>query len=298
MVVFILWAWDTSGFLRARLADLFNFTVVMGSLKLNVKGIILAVGILYITRFAVRIGRSLLKEKILDRRSLEIGLKDSILTITSYLGWALGLLLALGIIGVNATSIAVIFGGLSIGIGFGMQTIFNNFFSGWILLFERPIQVGDILEVNGLRAKVKKINVRATVVQTFDNASVIIPNSVLVSEQVTNWSLKDQRIRRRIQVGVAYGSNIDLVQNTLLEIAKARSHVLKYPRPKVIFVDHASSALIFELRVWVDVEHYWDVPSQIRNEIDRCFNELGIEIAFPQMDVHIRSLPTQIAPSA
>jgi potassium-dependent mechanosensitive channel len=123
----ILWAWDTSGFLRARLADLFNFTVVMGSLKLNVKGIILAVGILYITRFAVRIGRSLLKEKILDRRSLEIGLKDSILTITSYLGWALGLLLALGIIGVNATSLAVIFGGLSIGIGFGMQTISTIF---------------------------------------------------------------------------------------------------------------------------------------------------------------------------
>jgi small-conductance mechanosensitive channel len=291
MAIVILWAWDTSGFLRARLADFFNFNLVMGSLKLNVKGIILAVVILYINRFAVRIGRTLLKEKILDRRSMEIGLKDSILTITSYLGWALGLLLALGIIGVNATSLAVVFGGLSIGIGFGMQTIFNNFFSGLILLFERPIQVGDILEVNGLRAKVKKINVRATVVQTFDNASVIIPNSVLVSEQVTNWSLKDQRIRRRIQVGVAYGSNIDLVQNTLMEIARKRSDVLKYPRPKVIFIDHAASALIFELRVWVDVDHYWDVPSEIRNEIDRRFNELGIEITFPQMDVHIRSLP-------
>ena len=297
MGVVILWAWDTSGFLRTRLADFFNFTVAMGSLKLNVKGIILAVVILYITRFAVRIGRSLLKEKILDRRSLEIGLKESILTITSYLGWALGLLLALGIIGVNATSIAVVFGGLSIGIGFGMQTIFNNFFSGLILLFERPIQVGDILEVNGLRAKVKKINVRATVVQTFDNASVIIPNSVLVSEQVTNWSLKDKRIRRRIQVGVAYGSNIDLVQNTLLEIARERSDVLKYPRSQVIFIDHAASALIFELRVWVGVEDYWMVPSQIRNEIDRRFGELGIEIAFPQMDVHIRSLPAGVAPS-
>jgi small-conductance mechanosensitive channel len=192
----------------------------------------------------------------------------------------------------------VVFGGLSIGIGFGMQTIFNNFFSGLILLFERPIQVGDILEVNGLRAKVKKINVRATVVQTFDNASVIIPNSVLVSEQVTNWSLKDKRIRRRIQVGVAYGSNIDLVQNTLLEIARERSDVLKYPRPQVIFLDHAASALIFELRVWVGVDDYWMVPSQIRNEIDRRFGELGIEIAFPQMDVHIRSLPAGVAPSA
>jgi potassium-dependent mechanosensitive channel len=295
----ILHSWDPSGFLKAGLGYFFNYTLAMGSLKLNVKGIILAVAIIYITRFAVRIGRALLKEIILDRRSMEIGLKDSILTITSYLGWALGLLLALGIMGVNATSLAVVFGGLSIGIGFGMQTIFNNFFSGLILLLERPIQVGDILEVNGLkRAKVKKINVRATVVQTFDNVSVIIPNSELVSNQVTNYSLKDKRIRRRIQIGVAYGSNIDLVQNTLLEIAKARSDVLKYPKPKVIFVDHAASALIFELRVWVNDEDYWDVPSQIRNEIDRRFNELGIEIAFPQMDVHIRTLPAQIAPSA
>jgi potassium-dependent mechanosensitive channel len=294
----VLHSWDPSGFLKAGLGYFFNFTLAMGSLKLNVKGFILAVVIIYITRFAVRIGRALLKEKILDRRSMEIGLKDSILTITGYLGWALGLLLALGIMGVNATSLAVVFGGLSIGIGFGMQTIFNNFFSGLILLLERPIQVGDILEVNGLRAKVKKINVRATVVQTFDNASVIIPNSELVSNQVTNYSLKDKRIRRRIQVGVAYGSNIDLVQNTLMEISRERSDVLKYPRPQVIFIDHAASALIFELRVWVGVDDYWIVPSQIRNEIDRRFNELGIEIAFPQMDVHIRSLPAQIAPAA
>jgi potassium-dependent mechanosensitive channel len=294
----ILHAWDPSGFIKAAVSYFFNFTLSMGSLKLNVKGIILAVVILYITGFAIRIGRALLKEKILDRRSMEIGLKDSILTITSYLGWALGILLALGIIGVNTTSLAVVLGGLSIGIGFGMQTIFNNFFSGLILLFERPIQVGDILEINGLRAKVKKINVRATVVQTFDNASVIIPNSELVSNQVTNWSLKDKRIRRRIQIGVAYGSNIDLVQNTLMEIAGERSNVLKYPRPQVIFIDHAASAMIFELRVWLDAHDYWIVPSQIRNEIDRRFGELGIEIAFPQMDVHIRTLPAQITPSA
>jgi potassium-dependent mechanosensitive channel len=298
MAVVILWAWDTSGFLTARLADFFNFTVTMGSLKLNVKGIILAVGILYITRFAVRIGRSLLKEKILDRRSLEIGLKDSILTITSYLGWTLGLLLALGIIGVNATSIAVIFGGLSIGIGFGMQTIFNNFFSGLILLFERPIQVGDTVEINGMRAEVKKINVRATVVQTFDNASVIIPNSEFVSKQVTNWSFKDKRMRRNIEIGVAYGSDIDLVQNTMLEIANKKRNVLKYPKPDVIFIDHADSALIFRLRVWVHLDDYWTIPSQIRNEIDHRFRELGIEIAFPQRDLHIRSLPAEIAPAS
>ncbi len=168
--------------------------------------------------------------------------------------------------------------------------------SGLILLFERPVQVGDILEIDGLRAKVKKINVRATVVQTFDNASVIIPNSELVSRQVTNWSFKDRRMRREIQVGVAYGSDIDLVQKTLMEIARETLDVLKFPKPDVIFLDHAESALVFMLRVWVHVDHYWTVPSQIRSELDRRFKRLGIEIAFPQRDLHIRTVPARIGP--
>ena len=216
----LLWALDSSGFLKAKLGVLLNLTLTVGSLNLSIKGVILAAVILFITHAAVRVGRTLLDEKFLNERSLEQGLKDSILTITSYLAWGLGLLLALGILGVNATSLAVVFGALSIGIGFGLQNIFNNFISGLILLFERPIQVGDIVEVGGLWAEVKKINVRATVVQTFDNASVIIPNSEFISQQVTNWSFKDKRMRRNIEVGVAYGSDIDLVEQTLLDIVQ------------------------------------------------------------------------------
>ena len=211
------------------------------------------------------------------------------MTITGYLGWAVGLVLALGTLGVNSTSLTVVFGGLSIGIGFGMQTIFNNFISGLILLFERPIQVGDFVEINGLWAEVKKINVRATVVQTFDNASVIIPNSELVSQQVTNWSFKDQRMRRNLEVGVAYGSDIEKVTSTLLEIARENSAVLKYPKLEVLFIDHADGVLIFRLRVWLHVDNYWTAASQIRMEIDRRFHEEGIEIAFPQRDLHIRT---------
>ena len=200
--------------------------------------------------------------------------------------------------GVNATSLAVIFGALSIGIGFGLQNIFNNFISGLILLFERPIQVGDYIEVGGLWAEVKQINVRATVVQTFDNASVIIPNSELISQQVTNWSFKDKRMRRNLEIGVAYGSDIDLVKKTLLDIARNTRGVLKYPRPEVLFIDHADSALIFRLRIWVDVDDFWTVASEIRFDIDRRFRELAIEIAFPQRDLHIRTLPGQTAPIA
>ena len=294
----ILWAWDSSGYLFSQLGSFIDATLTVGSLKLSIKGIMVAAFILYMTRLLVHIGQSLLNEKVLDKKTLEPGLKDSILTIISYLAWGLGLVLALGILGVNATSLAVIFGALSIGIGFGLQNIFNNFISGLILLFERPIQVGDVVEVAGIWAEVKKINVRATLVKTFDNASMIIPNSEFISQQVTNWSYKDKRMRRNIEVGVAYGSDIELVQRTLLEIAERHRKVLKSPQPDVLFINHADSALIFRLRIWVHIDDSLLVPSQIRCDIDQRFRELAIEIAFPQRDLHIRTLPREMTPVA
>lgn len=282
--------WDRTGYVMLKLAQLFNLTVNIGTLNISLKGVVLAGLIIFLTHLINRVGRSLLDEKVLGNYTLERGLRNSILTIDSYLTWGLGLLLAMGTLGVNATSLAVVFGAVSIGIGFGLQNIFNNFISGLILLFERPIQVGDTVEVNGLWAEVKKINVRSTVVQTFDNASVIIPNSDFISQQVTNWSFKDTRMRKNINVGVAYGSDIDLVRKTLLEIAAEIPNVLKYPRPEVIFVDHGDSALIFRLRIWTHVDNYWAVPSAIRFELDKRFRDLSIEIAFPQRDVHIRSI--------
>jgi small-conductance mechanosensitive channel len=288
--VLILRIWDRTGYVTAQLAHLLDMTLNIGSLAINLKSIMLAVLIIFLTQLVNRIGRSLLAEKALEKRELERGLKESILTIASYLIWGLGLVMALGTLGVNATSLAVVFGAVSIGIGFGLQNIFNNFISGLILLFERPIQVGDYIEVNGLWAEVKKINVRATVVQTFDNAAVIIPNSDFISQQVTNWSFKDLRMRRNLDVGVAYGSDIDLVRKTLLDIAAETTDVFKYPRPEVIFMDHGDSALIFRLRIWTHIDNYFSVSSAIRFELDKRFRTLGIEIAFPQRDVHIRSI--------
>ena len=292
----LLWTWDSGGYLQAQLGKFIGHTVAIGKVNLSVKGILMAVVIIYLTHLGVRLGRALINFQILENRSLERGLKDSILTVSSYLGWALGLLLALAVIGVDTTSLAVVFGALSVGIGFGLQNIFNNFVSGLILLFERPIQVGDYVEVGGLWAEVKKINVRATVVQTFDNAAVIIPNSEFISQRVTNWSFKDKRMRRNIEVGVAYGSDIELVEKTLLEIAQQQMKVLKYPRPDVLFIDHGASALIFRLRIWVHVDDFWSVPSRVRFVIDDRFRELGIEIAFPQQDIHLRSYPEEFKP--
>ncbi len=293
----IVWAWDREGVLFAWVTDLLNYTHTIGSLDLSLRGIVHAVVILFFTHIGVHIGRTLLDEKVLGKKALEPGLKDSVITILSYLAWSIGLLLALASLGVNATSLAVVFGALSVGIGFGLQTIFNNFISGLILLFERPIQVGDFVEVNGIWAEVKKINVRATVVQTFDNASVIIPNSEFVSQQVTNWSFKDRRMRKNLNVGVAYGTDIDLVAKTLLDIANAFPDVLKFPRPEVLFIDHGDNALIFCLRLWVQVEDSAIVPSKIRFEIDKRFRELGIEIPFPQRDIHIRSIAKELSPA-
>ena len=294
----LLWSWDSGGYLQTQLGKIIGQTVAIGKVSLSIKGILMAVVIVYLTYLGVRLGRALINYQILEKQSLERGLKDSILTVSSYLGWGLGLLLALAVIGVDATSLAVVFGALSVGIGFGLQNIFNNFISGLILLFERPIQVGDYVEVGGLWAEVKKINVRSTVVQTFDNAAVIIPNSEFISQRVTNWSFKDRRMRRHIDVGVAYGSDIALVEKTLLEIAQERKRVLKFPRPDVIFVDHAASTLLFRLRIWVDVDNFWVVPSLIRFDMDKRFRELGIEIAFPQQDLHIRSYPEEFRPPA
>jgi potassium efflux system protein len=147
------------------------------------------------------------------------------------------------------------------------------------------------VEVQGTWGTVKKINVRATVVQTFDNASLIIPNSEFISSQVTNWSFKEPSLRRKISVGVAYGSDIELVRQTLLEIVNKTKNVMKKPKPDVLFDNYGDSALIFILRYWTTIDYYHTTSTDIRFAMDRLFRERNIEIAFPQMDVHIRSMP-------
>ena len=152
--------------------------------------------------------------------------------------------------------------------------------------------LGDAVEINGIWAEVKKIKFRSTLVQTFDNASLIIPNSEFISSQVTNWSFGDLTLRIKVTVGVAYGSDIERVRSSLLEIAGRTEKVLSNPRPDVLFSDFGDSALIFVLRVWTDVDNMLKVGTAIRFEIDRVFRERNIEIAFPQRDIHIRASVT------
>jgi potassium-dependent mechanosensitive channel len=287
----ILLAWSSKPGFFTDVYAIFNRPFAIGKINLSLMGLFFSALILFFTHVFTRVGAYILETKVFVGSDTEPGLQDSISTISIYLLWGLGVVMALSVLGVSTTSLAVVFGALSIGIGFGLQNIFNNFISGIILLLERPIQVGDAIEIGGIWAEVKKINIRATLVQTFDNASLIIPNSEFISSQVTNWSFKEPSLRRKVNVGVAYGSDVELVRKTLLEIADQTAHVMQKPKPDVIFYDHGDSALIFTLRYWTTIKYYYTTSTDIRFAIDRLFKERNIEIAFPQRDIHIRSRP-------
>lgn len=291
-IFFVIFAWrpDKAGILEVYL-NIIKYPIAIGGLQFTVFNLLSVIVALSITHAAVSVWKSVLSERMMADSGMEAGLINSITMISGYLLWAVGILISLSIIGVEGDSMAVAFGGLGIGLGFGLQAIFNNFVSGLILLFERPIQVGDVVEVDGLWGEIKKINVRATIVQTYDNATLVIPNSQLVSNSLTNWSFKDLRIRRNIYVGVAYGTDVDLVLNTLREVAENTERVYRYPEPLIYFHDFGDSALIFRMRVWTHIDYCLDADSKIRAGISRRFKDLGIEIAFPQRDIHIRSVP-------
>lgn len=288
--IVLLLIWGDPQTVLGHLYQVLAYPLNIGNMQFSFWGAGCAGLVLIFTYALVRIWKWLFQKNFLTRSGMAQGLQESITTISAYVIWAIGLLVALHAFGLNTASMAVAFGALGIGLGFGLQNIFNNFISGIILLFERPIQVGDDVEINGIWARVRKINVRSTVVQTYDNASLIIPNADFISNQVTNWSFKDKRLRRKISVGVAYGSDIELVRTILLQIAVEAPNVLRYPRPDVIFTDFGDNALMFVLRLWTDIDHMLEVDTDVRFRIDKQFRENNIEISFPQRDIHIRSI--------
>lgn len=294
LVLAAVFAWGADQQVMVALYRIARHPFPIGGLDLSLMGIFNVVLVLLIIHAATRVWRAFLLYQVLADSGMETGLKHSITIITVYLIWGMGIIIALNALGVSTTSLAVAFGALSIGLGFGLQNIFSNFISGIILLFERPIQVGDTVEVNGIWGEVTKINVRSTVVKTYDNAALIIPNSDFISSQVTNWSFKDMRVRRIISVGVAYGSDIERVREILLAIPDRIPNVLKYPRPVVLFTNFGDSSLDFQLRVWTDIDNMLTVDTNIRFEINRRFRENGIQIPFPQRDVHLKSPPSGI----
>jgi small-conductance mechanosensitive channel len=200
----------------------------------------------------------------------------------------LAALVAIDTAGIDLSGLAIIAGALSVGIGFGMQSIVSNFVSGLILLVERPIKVGDWIVVGQDQGTVKRISVRSTQIQTFSNASVIIPNSELIAGRVTNWMYKDRSGRVELPIGVAYGSDTAKVREVLVGCAKAHLGVNAWPEPYVVFMDFGDSALLFQLRFFIrDMNTCLSISSDLRFAIDAAFREAGITIPFPQRDVHV-----------
>jgi len=245
---------------------------------------------LVITAVVARKVRRLLELYFLRRLPVEAGAQYAVASLTQYALWVIGLLVGLKVLNINLTAIAVVAGALGIGIGFGLQNIVSNFVCGLVLLVERPIRVRDRITMEGVEGNVRAVNFRSTTIVTNDNISVIVPNSEFINSKVINWSIGDPKVRIHVPVGVAYGSDLEKVTRALLEVAASVEGVLKQPPPEVRFIEFGNSSLNMELLVWIvePIKHFL-FRSQINYAIDAAFRRVGVEVPFPQRDVHVKS---------
>jgi len=235
--------------------------------------------------------RWILRTRILTRSAMNVGTQYALSRLAGYAALLIGLLVGLGASGIDLTSLTVLIGALGVGIGFGLQDIINNFVSGLVILFERPIQVGHRVEVGDTTGNVERIGARSTTILTNNNIAVIIPNSEFISERVVNWSLGgDRRVRIAVPVGVSYASSPREVERLLLEVAAANPDVLKNHAADVLFVAFGESSIDFELRVWTETESHRPnvLKSALYFAIWDVLAENGIEIPFPQRDLHVK----------
>lgn len=241
--------------------------------------------------------RKWLVQSVLTRTKLDVGARQAIGSIARYLLLLVGMLVALQTVGIDLTTLNVIAGAVGIGVGFGLQNIANNFISGLIILFERPIKIGDRIEVGDVDGDVIEIGARSTTVLTNDKISIIVPNSSFITDNVINWSHTDKNVRFHVPVGVAYDSDVRQIEKLLLEVAHANPNVLKDPPPKVWFRGFGDSSLDFELLVWNTnlVHRRGQFISDLNFAVYEKFKEHDIEIPFPQRDLHIRSSALRLA---
>lgn len=232
----------------------------------------------------------LLRKKLLPKLNFDVGTVYNLERLSKYFIILVGSLICFQFVGIDLSGLAVIFGLFSVGIGFGLQNITSNFVAGLILLFERPIKVGDRVTIGETLGNIIHINMRATTINSVDNVSIIVPNSDFISGQVINWSYGDKKIRLNIDVGTSYDSDLDLVLRCLKEVADENPEIMKKPEPVIHFVALGDSSWNFKLRCWIpDPNKYWHSISSLNCDIVRKFKEHSIEIPFPQRDLHIRS---------
>ncbi len=284
-MVLSIWGVSTDILLQSTKKILVGFKV--GEVEISPLAIIMGFVAFFIALAVVKAMRIRLVNNVLAKMDIDDGIRHSLASGFGFVGFIIAAIIAIIVMGGNLSNLALIASALSVGIGFGLQNVINNFVSGIIILFERPIKVGDWVIVSGEEGQVKQINIRSTEIETFKKSSIIIPNATLLSSSVTNLTHANNWSRQSISIGVAYGSDVKRVTEILLEIAAKHKYVLKNPAPYVLFKDFGASSLDFELRCYTNnIWQGWRIPSDIRYEINERFIEEGIEIPFQQVVVH------------
>ncbi len=293
-----LWIWATlrsfniDGWVIGSVQTVFLAEIALGDVTLSLSGIFVFVFAVWLAIWTSRVVRAVLNQDVLPRMNLPRGVPNTISMTAHYSIVMIGLLLGVGFMGLDLSSLAFVVGALGVGIGFGLQNVVNNFVSGLILIFEAPIQVGDTVEVGELMGRVTQIGIRTSRVRTYSGSEVIVPNGDLVSNQVINWTLSDRRRRLQLGVGVAYGTDPDRVTELLKGVLEADAEVLDDPAPLIVFNEFGDSSLNFDIYAWIsDFDIGFSTTHRLNTAINAALAEAGINIPFPQRDLHLISTP-------
>lgn len=297
-IFYLLPAWRLFATLNEGWQFFSELSVEIGNFNLTVQMLVSALLAFYLSLQVSWVLQAVTETQVLRRRKADRGVQDAVKKLIHYGIVLIGFLFALSMLGLGLQNFVVLLGAFGVGIGFGLQDIVNNFLSGLILLFERPIKVGDGVLIDGEYGTVTRIGMRSTVVQNLDEAELIVPNSQMISQKVTNWTLSNRRVRIVVPVGVAYGSDLETVLAILAETGQQHPEVLDYPKPTPLFIQFGASSLDFELRVWIsNVDNRPRVKNELLLYIDKRFREADIEIPFSQHDLHLRSVSPGIFPA-
>jgi small-conductance mechanosensitive channel len=285
LVCAIPWLWAVPG-LEFLLVNFLHQGYTVGDASFQLSRLFLIIFLFFLFRSFVAFGKTSLEQMPKTFAGLEKGVIPPLKVLFSYLVWVVYLLIALGLLGVNFTSLAVVAGGLSVGVGLGLQAIFGNLVSGLILMFGRTLMVGDLIEVGGVLGTVRSVNIRSTELETAEKAVVYVPNSNIMSGQFVNWTRNHRQVRRKLTVLTCYGIDVALALSTMKEAALAHANVVAGDPPLALFSDFGDNSLIFTLSVTiVDVDFGLSTLSAIRQEIERRFQALGITLYNPCLEV-------------
>jgi small-conductance mechanosensitive channel len=276
---------------------LMGFEYTFGEFSISIQMVVMVIVVVYLTTIISWVIQAFVDSQIMTPRKMDIGVKESLKRLTHYALFTIGFLVAVSMAGLDLQKFTILAGALGVGIGFGLQNIVNNFVSGLILLFERPVKVGDVINIDQDWSTIRKIGLRSTIFETFDRAEIIVPNADLVAQKVTNWTFSSKIVRVNLHVGVAYGSPLEKVLDVLNRAAKEHPDVFSYPEPNTIFEAFGDSSINFNLRFWVhSIDDRMKIRSEVAVIIDRLFREEGVEIPFPQRDLNLRNIDNDLKP--